>query len=91
MYSLCYEIYYLEETQATISTVSNYWKNPYWPLKIGSDMVHECCMLYVTDILLYILVHELYLTGGVQDDVGLRASMKLSQHSKFIVWPEVSD
>ena len=54
-------------------------------------MVHECCMLYVTDILLYTLVHELYLTGGVQDDVGKRASTTLSQHSKFIVWPEVND
>ena len=33
---------------------------------------------------------ELYLVG-VQDDVGKRASMTLSQLSKFIVWPEVSD
>ena len=38
----------------------------------------------------YSYVHEieLYLVG-VQDDVGKRASMTLSQLSKFIVWPEV--
>ncbi|KAL5500630.1 hypothetical protein EMCRGX_G012221 [Ephydatia muelleri] len=48
-------------------------ENPYWPLEKCSDMVHEI---------------ELYLVG-VQDDVGKRASMTLSQLSKFIVWPEI--
>ena len=42
-------------------------------------------MLCVTDILLFILVHEIELYFiRVQDDVGKRVSMALSQHAKFV-------
>ena len=42
-------------------------------------------MLYVTDIFLFILVHEIELYFiRVQDDVGKRASIALSQHAKFV-------